>query len=330
MPKLEAPEAVALGDIAAPLVEAERRVGDHPVVEQQLAFIDQLRIPDRVALLDARVGQPVEQHVHLADGPRAEVLLLAVERQVARVAALPFDVVGALDQHAAGAGGRVADAHPLGGRQQLDDQLDDHPRGVELAALLAGIVGELLDQVLVGAAEQVGLGHAVVAERNLGEVLDQPGKHGVAILRIAELPLVVVVDAREDAFERGVLLLQRRARLVERLPDVRGRRLDGIPPRPAGHEELVLVRVVPRDLVGHPVGDELLGLFLEPVGQALQEEQTEDIGLIVAAVDRPAQNVGRRPEVLLELRDAQRVRRRIGRLRHRTGHHSRRGTAVAH
>ena len=76
---------------------------------------------------------------------------------------LALDVVGAFDQHAAGAGGRVADAHSFSRRKQLHDEPDDHPRGVELATLLARVVGELLDQVLVGATEEVGLGHAVVA-----------------------------------------------------------------------------------------------------------------------------------------------------------------------
>ena len=269
----EARMAVVLGHVAAPLVEAERRVGDHPVVEQQLTLVHELRVPDRVALFDPGVGQAVEQHVHLADGPRAEVLLLPVERQVARVAALPLDVVGALDQHAAGAGGRVADAHPFGGRQQIDDELDDHPRGVELPALLARVVGELLDQVLVGAAEQVGLGHSVVAERDLREMLDQAREHRVAVPRVAELAFVVVVDAGENALQRAVLLLQRRARLVQRLADVGGRPLDSAPTRPVRHEELVLVRIGPRHRLGHTLGDELLRFFLEAIRQPLQEEQ---------------------------------------------------------
>ncbi len=86
------------------------------------------------------------------------------------------------------------------------------------------------------------------------------------------------------------------------------------PPRPVRHEELVLVGVGPRDVLGHAVGDELLGLLLEAVGQALEEEEAEDVGLVVAAVDRPAQDVGGRPEVPLELLDAQRFRRGGGRL----------------
>ena len=310
--------AVVLGHVAAPFVEAERRIGNHPVIQQQLPLIYQLRVPDRVALLDPGVGQPVEQHVHLADGPGAEVLLLAVERQVARIAPVPLDVMGALDQHAARAGGRVADAHPFGRRQQLDDQLDDHPRRVELPALLARVVGELLDQVFVGAAEEVGLGHVIVAERDLREVLDQTREHGVAVPGVAELPLVVVVDAGEDAFQGAVLFLQGCARLVQRLADVRGPLLDGIPPRPVRHEELVLVRVGPRHLRGHALGNELLRLLLEPIGQPFQEEQAEDVGLVVAAVDGPAEDVRRGPERLFELRDAQLVRHGGGdRRRHR-------------
>ena len=54
----EAPEAVAFGHVAAPLVEAERRIGDHPVVEQKLSLIDKFRVPDGVALLDPGVGSP--------------------------------------------------------------------------------------------------------------------------------------------------------------------------------------------------------------------------------------------------------------------------------
>ena len=278
---------------------------------------------------DAGVGQAVEEHVHLADGPGAEVLLLAVEGQVARVAPAPLDEVGALDQHAAGAGGRVADAHAFGRRQQLDDEPDDHPRRVELAPLLAGVVGELLDQVLVGAAEKVGLGHAVVAERDLREVLDETREHGVAVAGVAEPALVVVVDAGEDAFQRRVLLLERRARLVQGLADVVGRPLDGPPPRPVRHEELVLVRVGPRDIFWLSLRDQLLRLLLEPVRQPLQEEQAEDVGLVVAAVDRPAQDVRGRPEVLLELGDAQDFRGQVRGFRNGRGCRLWGGTSVA-
>ena len=66
----------------------------------------------------------------------------------------------------------------------------------------------------------------------------------VAVLGVAELALVVEVDAREDAFELVVLLLQLGARLVERLADARGDPLDLRPPRPLRDEEVVLVGVI--------------------------------------------------------------------------------------
>ena len=121
----------------------------------------------------------------------------------------------------------------------------------------------------------------------------------------------------------------RRARLVQRLADVVGRPLDSGPPRPVRHEELVLVRIGPRHRLGDALGDELLRLFLEAIRQPLQEEQAEDVGLVVAAVDRSAQDVRRRPEVLLELRDAQHL---VGRARcvpGRSRRRRRRGYLVA-
>src|ERR1019366_1254425 len=110
-PKPEPPVTVVLGHVAPPLVERERRVRDDPVEESQLAAFPELRIADRVAPLDPRVGQPMEEHVHLTDRPGAEVFLLARERQVFRVLPMALEVVRAFDQHAARAARRIADAH---------------------------------------------------------------------------------------------------------------------------------------------------------------------------------------------------------------------------
>ena len=150
-------------------------------------------------------------------------------------------------------------------------------------------------------------------------MLDETREHRVAVPGVAKLPFVVVVDPGEDAFQRAVLLLQGRARRVERLPNVCGRLLNSAPPCPIRHEELVLVRVGPCHRLGHTLRNELLRLLLKSVGQPFQEEQTEDVRLVVAAVDRPAEDVRRRPEVLLQLRDAQRVGRRDRRGHHWTG-----------
>ena len=75
---------------------------------------------------------------------------------------------------------------------------------VELAALLAGRVGELADQVLVRGAEQVGELEVLVAQPVLGEVDDQLAQLLVRDRRLADLAVEVdVLDARR----RGAVLL---------------------------------------------------------------------------------------------------------------------------
>jgi hypothetical protein len=60
-----------------------------------------------------------------------------------------------LDEHAAGAARRVIDRVTLLRVKEVDEHLHDRARRVELAGLLLGQVGELLDEVLVGVAENV-------------------------------------------------------------------------------------------------------------------------------------------------------------------------------
>ena len=59
------------------------------------------------------------------------------------------------------------------GVDEAHHQLHDGAGRVELAALLAGRVGKVTDQVLVGGAQQVGELEVVVAEPVLGEVVDE-------------------------------------------------------------------------------------------------------------------------------------------------------------
>ena len=167
-------EAAGILDVLLDVVLGEGRIGEHAVEAHQLAvLVLVLRAAEGVVLADVGVRDAVQEHVHLADGPDAAVALLAEEREVARVAAVLADVLARLDQHAARAAGRVVDAHAWLRVDELDQHADDIGRGVELAALLAGGVGEVLDQVLVGGAEQVGELEVLVAQRDLLEVLDE-------------------------------------------------------------------------------------------------------------------------------------------------------------
>ena len=208
---VEAVMRVVRGEVAPPLLEAERGIGDHPVVgEQPAALVPQLRLRDHVAALVAGRAQAVQQQVQLADGERAEVALLPVQHEVARVATLLGDVLRGVDQHAGRPGGRVADAHPLGRLEQLDDQPHDRARRVELAALLAGVVGKLADQVLVGVAEDVHRALSAVrrqvrvAQVEFAEVPQQAADDAVAAERVAELRLVVPVGVAQHAVEPGL------------------------------------------------------------------------------------------------------------------------------
>ena len=74
---VEPPVAIALCHLIAPLVQRERRIGYNPVEEHQLAVNEELGLPDHVALADIGVWQAMQEHVHLADAPGADVLLLA-------------------------------------------------------------------------------------------------------------------------------------------------------------------------------------------------------------------------------------------------------------
>jgi hypothetical protein len=132
---------------------------------------------------------------------------------------------------------------PSVGREQLDDQLDHLLGGVELAALLAGVVGELLDQVLVGAAEHVGLGEVGVAQvtfekcctsrpRTASRFLASPSLRSSLKSMPASTPSSEPFSA--SSAEHALLSVSPMLVAVFWISDQRAR---------SGHEELVLVLV---------------------------------------------------------------------------------------
>ena len=143
----------------------------------------------------------------------------------------------------------MADAHPLLRLQQLHDEPHHLAGGVEFAALLAGIVGELVDQVLVGVAQHVGgVNLAVVkvgvAEVQAGEVVEKLADEALAVGRAAQLLLVVPVDAGEHAVQpSGVGVFDGEAGHVQRLAEPHGLAGDDVPAGVLRHEKLVLVGV---------------------------------------------------------------------------------------
>ena len=279
----------------APVLQAEGRIGDDPVIGQQPSLrVHQPRLGDDVAGLQPRRPQAVEQQVQLADGQRPQVALLPVEHQVADVAAPFLHVLGGVDQHPAGPGGGVADAHPLLRLQQLDDQPHHLAGCVELAALLAGVVGELVDEVLVGVAQHVAGVHLAVAQVGVaevqpGEVVQELADEALAVGRAAQLLLIVPVDAGQHALEAAdVIVFYRVAGHVQRLSQAHGLAGDDGPAGIIRHEELVLVGISEGSFPGYPPRKHrALNLLVEAVGQPLQEEDGEDVVLVVCRVDLP-------------------------------------------
>src|SRR5713101_6686398 len=79
--RLEAIEGV-VGQIEAvtPALVRERWIGDDVVEDLERAVFLELRIGQRIALLDERRGVVVQNHVHPGQGARGCILLLPVQR----------------------------------------------------------------------------------------------------------------------------------------------------------------------------------------------------------------------------------------------------------
>ena len=280
--------------VAAPGLDGVRRIGEHHVEGHQAVAFDEGGVAQRVADRDAEVLHAVQHEVHARDRRRRADDLLPVEAERARVAAAAPRLGEGRDEHAAGAGGRVVDA--------LAGPRPEHPRhqvhqgavGVELLRGVAAVVGELLDEVLVGVAQLV-FGHRGEAERVAREVLDQVLERRVRHLRL--------VGPRRGAEHPGQALRVGRLEGAERVPqrpaDVARRPAD-VGPVGAGRDGEPVVGRRPRVAVVAGLVEGGAALLVPDVGEALEEEQREDVLLVVAGVDQPAQEVGGAPEVRLQ------------------------------
>ena len=189
---------------------------------------------------------------------------------------------------------------PLLGVDEAHHQLHDGAGRVELAALLAGRVGKVTDQVLVGGAEQVGKLEIVVAEPVPREVVDEVPPLLVRNGCVTDPP--VEVDVLQHPLQRGIALLEPAKSPVQRVAHLIVNVLVKV--RPAGlgwYEEpgRVEVRVVGSLLCGlfrtapcDLVLDDQPPFLLENVASPLQEQSTEDVLLELRRVHLPPQDVG--------------------------------------
>ena len=114
----------------------------------------------------------MEDQIHPGDRRGDVDQFLPVELERSRVGALALDFRQGRDKHPARTRGRVVDALAGLGLEHLDHQVDKRPVGIELLRCVAGVVGELLDKVLVAVAELV-LRDVGDAQGVPAEVLDE-------------------------------------------------------------------------------------------------------------------------------------------------------------
>ena len=183
--------------------------------------------------------------------------------------------------------------------------------GEELAAPRPVAAGEVADEILVGAAQQV---HPVApAEDVLGEEIDQPRD-------LVHLQRAVGVNARQHPLQLGrVALLQQLHGVVQPQLDVAGAGMaaDEVPRGLVRHHQhvlaLVLHRVVEDLLIDDGIASvvfaaliaqqqlELLVALLVAQGQVAQEQQRQHVVLVVGRRHGAAQGHRCLPQLTLEV-----------------------------
>jgi hypothetical protein len=131
--------------LAVPVGVVEGRVGEHVVGAQ----VGMQVAAEAVGVLGTEVGlDAAQREVHHGEAAGSGVALLAVDADVAPLAAVGLDELFRLDEHAAGAAAGIVDPAFVGA-EHLDQAAHHAGRGVELAAVLALGAGEAGEEIFV-------------------------------------------------------------------------------------------------------------------------------------------------------------------------------------
>jgi hypothetical protein len=248
------------------------------------------------------IFRAVEKEVHPGDGGCGQVLFLAVElaQHEVLVAAMLFDMMQRLEEHATGPAGRVINGFPGLGRKDANHQRDHGARGIEFTGLLVGQVGKFPDQVFIGLAENVRLA-VLITQVERREVFDQ-----VLEQRVRKAILVCPLSVAEDAVQGvRVGLLNAAHGLLERMADIGAPRPNIVPVAALRNLESVIFgelgkfHVAVGLLHGHNI------FLVIGIGEPLEEQQRKDVGLEIGRVDRATEDIGRLPEMSGEGPDIQ-------------------------
>ncbi len=255
-----------------------------------------LRLGQGLAALDAEVLDAVEEAVHPGDGGGHQIPFLAVELHIPPFLLLVPQVGDAGKQHAAGAAGGVIDGLSGLHVEHLGHEVDEGAVRVELGGGVAGVVGELLDEILIALAQFV-LGQVGDGEFQRGEVLDEVAQHGVRQAVLVR-PLRIAKDAEELVGVRGLDgphgLLQAPAHIPADFPN--------LPPmRVHWNLKAVVLREQRKVLIPTRLPQRGDGLLIKDIAQPFVEQQREDELLVVPRINRPPQEHGSSPEVGFEV-----------------------------
>jgi hypothetical protein len=176
--------------------------------------------------------QVVDNHVHVGHGPGAGLVFLAVElggREIfaGAQAHLFHQHELAFDEEASGAAAGVVDFLAGLGVHDARHHVADLGGRVEFAGALAGVFGELADEVFVAAADDVGL-DVGEAEPLGADGLDEVGEPVVVEVALA-VGGGVEVDAVDDALEQRIRVGDVPEERGKRGADLRGERADDGP-----------------------------------------------------------------------------------------------------
>lgn len=275
-----------------PLLDGVGRIcQDHVEPLQAVAFHESGR-REGVAAHDLELLDAVEEAVHPGDGGGHQVPFLAVQANIAPLQPPGTEVGDGGEEHPPGAAGRIVDRLARLRLQHLGHEVDDGAVGVELGRGMAGVVGELLDQVLVAVPEFV-LGQIGDGEFERGEVLDEVTEHSVG-----EPVFVRPLRVAEDAVERiRIRRLDTPHCFLQSLADVCRHRAEIVPVALMRDLEPIVLREPGIFFIAPGFRESCPVLLIVDVGDPFEEEQREDVGLEVGRVDRPTQNIGGLPEM---------------------------------
>ena len=258
------------------------------------------RAAEGVGVLGSEVGLDApEGEVHDGEAAGGGVALLAVDADVAELAAVRFHEFLALDEHAARSAGGVVDASPIRGNH-LDEEADDAGGGVELAAVLSLGAGELGEEVLEDASKEVFGPAGGIGELDGADEVDEFAK---AVLVEVGAAVVFV----QGALEAGIVPFEGDHGVVDELADGRelGIGLEEGPagllrnPEDVGGEVLVLVFGIGPGVVALS-RNELGVMLLEAIRDVLQEDKAEDDVLVLARIHVVTKLISGEPEFSLE------------------------------